>query len=969
MPITVGKAGDNTATGWTSITPKPDTAWNSAGKYPAAWLYHQGTGYPPASGSQPSGYPVATGDGTRFIFVGPTPGAANTAGAANDANPGTLQYPKLNFDGNVQNPYPSGPYTWTGQGALTAVRGAGYPDWICLQNGGTYNNSNVFEVGGGQLDLRGEAITLDANRHSSGTPIVIAGFDWSASMLPPVPNPGTGGAHPILNMVTNSTYQNSVAGQYSSMFNGNTRGQQDGFAILGITFTTQTPVYGYYLGIFPNTGTPRSFWLIEDCELSNLYEGGGFFQGSGLDNNIFVRRCRILYNSGQGLYGPHATNVFYEENLFRHNGWSNTAASVSTQQHNFYRGSTGLDAGIAGLSTPCNETGNIYAELGDNDGARCGLIASNNLWITNPHPMVTFGLLTSTPGHVDSCVWDEGVAPLNNPGAGCDGILFQGQSLGYGPNNGRRTCYFQGEYFNKAGATVNNCLFVHNTVGAGVVTGSGMDGIVCTNNVLYDSPSWVFQDTNPGAVKTFSISGGSGYTNSAIFTGTAPQAAAQDSTNYQNATGTRFTVTDNSSFGQNTHLWVETTGRPGGDVAGLYFCSTNGPNAGTIYVWFPELPFTGTCTCSIYVPVIDVAFTTTGGGTGFTGNVIVKGGQIISVDQCTTQNTSGGYTSISFNGFGYSVGNVLTQSTITGGSGFSLTVTAICNNNMTDASNKFYASTTPPTIPSGSGFTDTTRSVTTYAQTVLGLTATADRYGASSVLNTFLTNVATYQVRSSWSSQYTAKAVNDWIRQGFGMPSTSIFISPSTLPPGAVGTVYGPITFSASGGTAPYTWTHSGTIPPGLTFNDVTAVLDGGAPTSAVGSPFAFRINATDSAGTPVTGYTDYTVTITAPAITISPSSLPPGTIGVGYNQTVTATGGTAPYTYAVSSGSLPPGLTLNTSSGAITGTPTGSSNIYPFAITAADSLSNSSLPQGYNIQILAAPAQPKVSPMGAACM
>jgi hypothetical protein len=199
--------------------------------------------------------------------------------------------------------------------------------------------------------------------------------------------------------------------------------------------------------------------------------------------------------------------------------------------------------------------------------------------------------------------------------------------------------------------------------------------------------------------------------------------------------------------------------------------------------------------------------------------------------------------------------------------------------------------------------------------------------------------------------------------------STTPVISPNTVPNGTVGVSYGPINFSASGGTAPYTWTHSGTIPPGLTFNDVTAVLDGGAPTSAVGSPFAFRINATDSAGTPVTGYTDYTVTITAPAITISPSSLPPGTIGVGYNQTVTATGGTAPYTYAVSSGSLPPGLTLNTSSGAITGTPTGSPNIYPFAITATDSLINSSLPQSYNIQILAAPAQPKVSPMGAACM
>src|SRR5262249_10952261 len=55
-----------------------------------------------------------------------------------------------------------------------------------------------------------------------------------------------------------------------------------------------------------------------------------------------------------------------------------------------------------------------------------------------------------------------------------------------------------------------------------------------------------------------------------------------------------------------------------------------------------------------------------------------------------------------------------------------------------------------------------------------------------------------------------------------------------------------------------------------------------------------------------------------------------------GYNQTLSATGGTAPYAFATTSGQLPPGLTLD-SSGAISGTPTASGN-YNVTITATDS-------------------------------
>src|SRR6188474_3080494 len=72
------------------------------------------------------------------------------------------------------------------------------------------------------------------------------------------------------------------------------------------------------------------------------------------------------------------------------------------------------------------------------------------------------------------------------------------------------------------------------------------------------------------------------------------------------------------------------------------------------------------------------------------------------------------------------------------------------------------------------------------------------------------------------------------------------------------------------------------------------------------------------------------------PPITLSPSSLPGGTLSTAYSQTISATGGLAPYTYAITAGGLPPGLSL-ASNGVLSGTPTVMGN-YTFTVTALDS-------------------------------
>jgi hypothetical protein len=84
---------------------------------------------------------------------------------------------------------------------------------------------------------------------------------------------------------------------------------------------------------------------------------------------------------------------------------------------------------------------------------------------------------------------------------------------------------------------------------------------------------------------------------------------------------------------------------------------------------------------------------------------------------------------------------------------------------------------------------------------------------------------------------------------------------------------------------------------------------------------------------------------------TITTASLPNGTIGILYSQTLQASGGMAPYTWStVAPGALPPGLTLNGSTGQISGTPTA---VGPFSFTAQvkDNLGQTSQ-KGFSITI-----------------
>lgn len=156
-------------------------------------------------------------------------------------------------------------------------------------------------------------------------------------------------------------------------------------------------------------------------------------------------------------------------------------------------------------------------------------------------------------------------------------------------------------------------------------------------------------------------------------------------------------------------------------------------------------------------------------------------------------------------------------------------------------------------------------------------------------------------------------------------PVSWVFVGPpaittTSLAEGVTGHAYNQ-TLAAIGGTTPYTWSVSvGALPTGLSLNASTGAITG--TPSATGTT-AFTVKVTDAAAKIATQPLSITVVSSIPTLSIvTTSPMPAGNVGIPYSQSVSATGGLPPYAWSLNSGSLPTGLSLNASTGAITGTP-----------------------------------------------
>src|SRR6266568_3661876 len=225
--------------------------------------------------------------------------------------------------------------------------------------------------------------------------------------------------------------------------------------------------------------------------------------------------------------------------------------------------------------------------------------------------------------------------------------------------------------------------------------------------------------------------------------------------------------------------------------------------------------------------------------------------------------------------------------------------------------------TTPAGWTSDGSVNNLTLTFSTYYQT--GITA-----GPASVTGTI--NPGSGGTMAAW-----AAAVATY----YATAATPVAITTTSLSNGTVGTVYN-AAIVASGGATPYLWAlTSGTLPGGLSFGTDGTIT--GTPTTP--GLFSFAVTVTDSAGQ--TSTSSFVINVVT-SLSVATTTLPSGGVGSPYFQGLTAAGGSAPYTWAMITGGLPPGLALTGGNGPPAGTIAGVPllpGVFTFTVKVTDRL------------------------------
>ncbi|WP_338874748.1 putative Ig domain-containing protein [Spirosoma sp. SC4-14] len=224
--------------------------------------------------------------------------------------------------------------------------------------------------------------------------------------------------------------------------------------------------------------------------------------------------------------------------------------------------------------------------------------------------------------------------------------------------------------------------------------------------------------------------------------------------------------------------------------------------------------------------------------------------------------------------------------------------------------------------------------------------------------NYTLTNGSSTSVAGSTSSTAFSQALT---ASGTGTQSFSLIISDNSQTTRAATTITvnslptagltnnGPlsctltsVTLTATGGTS-------------YTFANGSGVLGTPGPTNTltVSSPGTYSVTVANASG--CVSSTSTTVASNTATVTVTNPTTTTGVIATAFSQTFTASGGTTPYSYSLASGSLPTGLSLNSTTGVLSGTPTQSGS-FPITVRATDVNGCSGTGSTYSLSIVSPP-------------
>jgi uncharacterized protein (TIGR03437 family) len=203
------------------------------------------------------------------------------------------------------------------------------------------------------------------------------------------------------------------------------------------------------------------------------------------------------------------------------------------------------------------------------------------------------------------------------------------------------------------------------------------------------------------------------------------------------------------------------------------------------------------------------------------------------------------------------------------------------------------------------------------------------------------TGILSGVISAAGTFSFTVQATDgvETLQQTFTLIATSVtvpspvFISTPALPSGTVGQAYGPFQVSAGGGSGFYSWTATG-LPAGLTISASGGQISGVPATAGASTSIIITVQDQQTGSSASTA--PLSMTINNPVLSVSGTGTSGEIVlGSAVSTVFSATGGTAPYTW--SSANLPPGLTLNAATGALTGIPQQPGS-YAFTIVATDS-------------------------------